>query len=416
MLTAADAAAQLQLLLTDLPTVEPVAVGVPWLNNGVLTVSTGLPPTIDTQPQSTSVEPGSTATFTVVATNATSYQWQLDSGTGFANIIGATATSYTTPTLTLDDSGNQYRVVVTGAGGSANSTAATVTVSAFDALLSDYTTSVGAAYSLRKLRESYAGSAIRVRRSSDDAELDIGFVGETLDTAALLTFAGAGSAFVTTMYDQRDGTQRNATQSTAGSQPRIVNSGTLDQFLTRPAMVFDGTDDHFVVPDLSLLRNVPGMMASVVANISSLTAIAKYLFHAATPSSPSARFTIAIDSSKWSLGARRLDANSFAVATGTGIATATNYHHVGVVDFAITAGRLWINSALTAERTDFLTTGSTSDTDSQFIRIGCRSDNDADSFFHGSMSEIVIGDVAPSDAQRQALADNTELYYFGETL
>jgi hypothetical protein len=32
-----------------------------------------------------------------------------------------------------------------------------------------------AAYSLRKLRAAYAGNAIRVRRSSDNAELDIGF-------------------------------------------------------------------------------------------------------------------------------------------------------------------------------------------------------------------------------------------------
>jgi hypothetical protein len=48
-----------------------------------------------------------------------------------------------------------------------------------------------AAYSLRKLRAAYAGSAIRVRRSTDNAEIDIGFTstGE-LDTTALLNHVG----------------------------------------------------------------------------------------------------------------------------------------------------------------------------------------------------------------------------------
>jgi len=43
-----------------------------------------------------------------------------------------------------------------------------------------------AAYSVRKL-SSTATLSMRVRRSSDNAEQDIGFVGEDLDTASLLT-------------------------------------------------------------------------------------------------------------------------------------------------------------------------------------------------------------------------------------
>ncbi len=47
-----------------------------------------------------------------------------------------------------------------------------------------------AAYSLRKLRSSYTGDAIRVRRSSDNAEADIGFSGTDLDTTALMNHVG----------------------------------------------------------------------------------------------------------------------------------------------------------------------------------------------------------------------------------
>ena len=48
-----------------------------------------------------------------------------------------------------------------------------------------------AAFSLRKLRTAYEGPAVRVRRSADNAELDIGFsaLGD-LDTTALLRHAG----------------------------------------------------------------------------------------------------------------------------------------------------------------------------------------------------------------------------------
>jgi hypothetical protein len=99
-----------------------------------------------------------------------------------------------------------------------------------------------AAYSLRKVRNAYAGSAIRVRRSSDNAELEIGFTASgDLDTAALLAFVGGGNGFVTTWYDQ-SGNGRNATQATAGSQPQIVASGAVITMNGRPTLRFDGND------------------------------------------------------------------------------------------------------------------------------------------------------------------------------
>jgi hypothetical protein len=93
-------------------------------------------------------------------------------------------------------------------------------------LLLDLYPGAAAAYSVRKLRTAYTGSAIRVRRSSDNTEQDIGFSSGNLDTTALTTFCGAGNGFVTTWYDQ-SGNARNVTQATAASQPQIVNSGTI---------------------------------------------------------------------------------------------------------------------------------------------------------------------------------------------
>ena len=92
-------------------------------------------------------------------------------------------------------------------------------------LLNNYP-GAAAAYSLRKLDYTYTGAAIRVRRSSDNAEQNIGFVNNNLDTASLLAFCGAGSGFVTTWYDQ-SGNARNAVQETTTNQPTIVALGVL---------------------------------------------------------------------------------------------------------------------------------------------------------------------------------------------
>ena len=86
-----------------------------------------------------------------------------------------------------------------------------------------------AAYSLRKLDCDYTGYAIKVRRSSDNTEQDIGFTSNgDLDTSTLKTFCGSNSGYVVTWYDQ-SGNATNVSQSTSGYQPRIVNAGVVER-------------------------------------------------------------------------------------------------------------------------------------------------------------------------------------------
>jgi len=112
---------------------------------------------------------------------------------------------------------------------------------AFTGLLDTYS-GASAAFSLRKLRTAYSGSAIRVRRSSDNAEQDFGFVSNVLDTASLLTFCGVGNGFVTTWYDQ-SGNGYNASTSTALNQPQVVASGAVIVENSKPSVKFDGSND-----------------------------------------------------------------------------------------------------------------------------------------------------------------------------
>jgi hypothetical protein len=102
---------------------------------------------------------------------------------------------------------------------------------------------LAAAYSLRRVSASYAGPAIDVRRDSDNITSSIGFnAAGNLDTGALLAFvtgsANTGSGFVAQWYDQ-SGNNRHATQTSTGSQPLIVSSGSLVTENGKPVIQFN---------------------------------------------------------------------------------------------------------------------------------------------------------------------------------
>ena len=117
-----------------------------------------------------------------------------------------------------------------------------ISVTTLPGLLLDVYPSAAAAYSVRKLRTAYTGSAIRVRRSSDNTEQDIGFSSGNLDTTSLTTFCSGTNGFVTTWYDQ-SGNGNNATQTTAANQPQIVSSGAVINLNSKPSLQFDGSND-----------------------------------------------------------------------------------------------------------------------------------------------------------------------------
>lgn len=120
--------------------------------------------------------------------------------------------------------------------------------------LLDLYPSAAAAYSVRLLRTAYTGSAIRVRRSSDNTEQNIGFVAGNLDTSALLSFVGANNGFVTTFYDQ-SGNGRDMTQATAANQPQIVVSGSLLTQGGKPIMKFTSSTQRLNATTFALSVN-----------------------------------------------------------------------------------------------------------------------------------------------------------------
>jgi len=93
----------------------------------VITVTlTVVPPRITTQPIDQRVPVGRTATLSVevTGTGPLSYQWQKNG----VDLPGATSSTYTTPPVSLSESGATFRVVATNATGSAISREAVLTV------------------------------------------------------------------------------------------------------------------------------------------------------------------------------------------------------------------------------------------------------------------------------------------------
>lgn len=87
------------------------------------TITVNALPVITQQPANQEITEGETLTLNVVATGATGYQWKK----GEEVIPDATTATYTKEGATTADAGS-YTCVVTGAGGSVTSNAATVTV------------------------------------------------------------------------------------------------------------------------------------------------------------------------------------------------------------------------------------------------------------------------------------------------
>jgi hypothetical protein len=251
----------------------------------------------------------------------------------------------------------------------------------------DTVTGSAAAYSLRRIRTAYAGSAIRVRRSNDNAELDIGFSGNVLNTAALLTHCGANSGFITTWYDQ-SGNTRNMIQATAGAQPRIVNAGTIDVFNGLPIIVCDTTDDVMAAATWGTIAQ-PFSRNMVVRMAASLTA--KHVMNTATGAPNVADF---INSG--------VDFTAFAGTTGPSVTVSANEMLIYTSIYDGASSVVAKNGALSAA-------GSVGSNSSAGISINR---NDTGSTFGGfSYQEIVLLDSRVSTSDRQFLERNQGAYY-----
>jgi hypothetical protein len=251
------------------------------------------------------------------------------------------------------------------------------------------------ALSTRKLRTAYAGSALQVRRSSDNTTQDIGFDGSgNLDTAALATFVGANSAFVSKWYDQ-SGAGADAVQATNANQPRIRNAGTNDLISTQPALNFTSVTHQLISPASSGLTNTENI--SVVAQISSNAGIQALLGSGAAAGS-GLEFRIETNTSMV------LNAQSAALlGTSTGAAITNATPHVLEASYIQTgAWAFWADGTAkgSGSTAQSVTAGS--------IYLGV---NAAGDVYTGTMGEVLVFDLSGGLTNRSTLQTDQKAYW-----
>lgn len=256
-----------------------------------------------------------------------------------------------------------------------------------------------AAYSLRKLRNAYAGNCIRVRRSSDNTEQNIGFVNNALDTATLLTFCGAGNGFVTTWYDQ-SGNANDVSQIAATSQPQIVNSGSLITSNGKNALNFDGAND-------SLSR------ASIMIGTTARTQLLVY-----QPNNSTGSFTYSIfgqsggtaGNGTWSMIQDRTAGVTgdpyfagFAADLGNGLSTPNTLQKLAQFYYTGTNGSLYKNSTLLQSANISLNSPSNG-------LLGIGASQATNEYANSKISECIIY-LTNQISNRSGLENNINSYY-----
>ncbi len=164
----------------------------------------------------TAFAPSATNSYTVTGTD----------GNGCVKTANITITVNSLPIVSISPSVttlcNGYSSTLTASGASTYGWTIVGSSPYMDQVSS--TSTLKFAAGLHKLKSSYSGSAIRIRRSSDNTEADFGFSGNDLDVAAISTFIGGGTAYVKTLYDQ-SGNGNHLSQTSNGNQPTLTLSG-----------------------------------------------------------------------------------------------------------------------------------------------------------------------------------------------
>jgi hypothetical protein len=272
--------------------------------------------------------------------------------------------------------------------------------------LDNYTTSLAAAWSIsRRLLASYTGPLIRIRRSSDSTEQDIGATAlGDLDTAAITSFVGSNSAFVRTVYHQNSGA--NLEQATAASQPQIVNAGTLETVNGKPACLFSG---HFLQAAVSgggAAAWTNYMAASVAANIPGQS-FARLLAAGAsgvndwTNVNSFVGFARVVTGTTYNVQFNGTSSAAVTLANGSNLIAASRFQASNPVRY------LKVNAASAITENTAATPNFTFTT----MRVGRGvSSTDAGEYFTGKMSEVVCYSTAHADPTILMGVMNT---YFG---
>lgn len=356
----------------------------------------------------TVVTPSATSLLAGVkaATGATGYTWQyrVTGGSSWTS-AGTTTSPYQTITGLTADTAYDVRAFATNTNGSSASGA----ISSVKTSNGQTSLTLGRAHGLRRIVSGYTGPLVQVRRSTDQATQDIGQSGVDLNIGDLLDFVGAGSAYITTIYDQ-SGNARHMTQATAAKQPRIVNAGAIDTLNNRPAPVYDGAATY-------LKSTVAGVYAAGAATIAAIVRsagdsnVSGRVFGEWRSTSANAYWQISQETSRTLGVSIRNDAATTLLAAPSSaetpalpVATGTQ---LTIKDDGSTVKR-WVDAAAMVDKT--YTRSGTVTVDQSILGGNVRNGTEAN-WWNGQIAEVAVAYTALGDTDRQALMAAQKAYY-----
>jgi hypothetical protein len=270
------------------------------------------------------------------------------------------------------------------------------------ALLDAYP-SASAAYSTRNLSSTYTGSLIRVRRSSDNTELDItGTSAGNLDTDLLLAFVGSGNGFVTRWYDQ-SGNARHMLQTANANQPTIVSAGSIILQNGKPCVKFTAASGNYFITTAGGYTTTAMSVFSAFSYTNNTAQFGRILSH--TPAS-------GLDSSAGYIPILR-DSN-FNKISSYSINTDAN-PFIASISVSLSTGILFSNIATGTVVTNYLnsTTSSTISFNLNITRTSMvmgSSGGSVGAHYDGNMSELVMY-LSNQTSNRTAIESNINSYY-----
>jgi len=284
------------------------------------------------------------------------------------------------------------------------------------------------AFSTRLINAYHTGPCVRVRRSSDNTEMDIGFSAvldangvRWLDTTQLLAFAGSASAYVTIWYNQQHA-RFNASQSIANKQPQIVNAGALVTSSGKPALYFNGSAfglEILAAEALGYWSNVTNFFAFAIHTSYSTASTDRNVYAIINGTGSGSRIALAAaagNSGKMRGIWRRLDTDAIGTLNSSAAMNTTicrTWLHIQT-QYLDTYRFLSLitNGVQTANAADSTNVGPFSNTSSTRIDIGSYAGTG--SYWNGTISELIFHNVERSDdfggttiTNNQKLAFNT---------
>jgi len=218
-----------------------------------------------------------------------------------------------------------------------------------------------------------ASFAVRVRRSSDNNEQDIAFMGNNIDSDSLGAFAGGNDLYVPILYGQK-GTY-NLTQTTVGNQPKLLTNGLSSG---KPSVLFALSPECELVPEsagLAFFRNVEYAVVFVLVKVNGNSPdganALQTIFTYSTPTNSGSRVALYVTGNQggYQIGSRRLTSNPFSSLNVSYNPAQWNLV-TAIYDFGNRVQTIRVNGVQQGTHTPSWTAGNTDDANSGAATIG----------------------------------------------